>query len=297
MNDYQERLRAIIVGSHHLKRDRQVQELAKEFGMTLYQVEHDMAATAKVLEKIPTALYQCGGRACCRNRVDVPEMPGVPVIKTACLGPCKAGPVFKLEQHGDSQFFARVDTVEKADCVADFCCRARGQQTLMLNAEEAHALLLDPHHEAPQPDEIARYSFLVGCFRGQGRILGTGETFFKESEGRWEAGGRFLSLRQRAVYGDDIHTALIIISSDRALAYRDDGEERVYQPEWSPTSVSFSDMVPHRAQARDARKVITPTERGYIETLEVTTDGQTYRPYYDITHHKMERTERAHARL
>ncbi len=298
MTEYPERLRALLEGSHLIDRTTQAREVCSEFQVSPQQLEQDLAAVRSSLEPLATALYCCGGRACCRNARALPEIPGVPVIRTACLGPCKQGPVLKLKQHGDEQYFGRVDSAAKVEALVDFCLRARRQQSLMVDAREAHSLRFDPHHPHPPDPELNKLGFLCGKFRGSGRILADGQTFTKESEGRWEAGGRFLSLRQRAVYGDDIHTAVVIIGTDGATAFRDDGSRLSYEPKWFGGKLVFDDMVPHRAQARFARKVIRATEGGYRETLEVSRDGTQYRPYYEIDHLKVRRKSEAHhARL
>ena len=216
------------------------------------------------------------------------------MVETACLGPCKQAPVVKLQLEQQAQIFARVDSSKKTEAVVGYARKARQEQSLMIDSGPAQDLLFDPHHPEKKSSEMSSLSFLIGRFKGSGKILETGETFFKEVEGRWEASGRFISLRQRATYGDDVHEALVIVGETSALAYRDDGEEKRYSPQWRNNTLLFEDRVPHRARAQAARKRLIPTLVGYREELEITRDGSTYLTYYSIDH---ERLEVSHARL
>jgi hypothetical protein len=44
----------------------------------------------------------------------------------------------------------------------------------------------------------------------------------------------------------------------------------------------FADRVPHHVPAVAARKVLTPTARGYEETLELDRGRGVFEPYYSI---------------
>jgi (2Fe-2S) ferredoxin len=288
MTDYQGRLRAIVVGDERLDSERSRGEVMREFGVTTQQLESDIAATQQRLDALPVAVYCCGGAACCQKKQSLPEVPGIPVIGTSCLGPCKQGPVVKLKVRGEEQLFAGVNTPERAQSTIDFARRAAQRGSLMVDSGSAQELLMDPHHPDVQPPEMVKMQFLAGQFRGEGQILETGETFIKEVEGRWESTGRFLSLRQRASYGDDVHSAIVMIGVERAVAFRDDGTEHAYYPHWVEGSLLFDDRVPHRAHALWARKRITPHESGYSEVLEITRDGQNFIPYYTVEHRRLE---------
>ncbi len=294
MTEYQKRLRAVIVGDDRIDSPRNRREMCQEFGVTTSELERDLEQTREQLSRLNTALYSCTGAACRCRRQSFPEMPGIPVVETACLGPCKQAPVAKLQLEQQAQVFARVDSSEKTEAVVSYARKARQEQSLMIDSGPAQELLFDPHHPEKKSSAMSSLSFLVGRFKGSGTILETGESFFKEVEGRWEASGRFISLRQRATYGDDVHEALVIVGETSALAYRDDGEEKRYSPQWRNNTLLFEDRVPHRARARAARKRLIPTLVGYREELEITRDGSTYLTYYSIDH---ERLEVSHARL
>lgn len=290
MTEYQKRLRSIVSGEPRLRSARHLSETAAEFGKTPRELEVDLARTRERLSKLDVAIFCCTAPACCRRRCPFPEVAGVPVLETACLGPCKRGPVVKLKVHDQEQYFAGVDHADKAQAVIAFGRRAQARGSLMVDPGEAQVLLFDPHHPGGRPAELDRLNFLAGRFRGQGTLLETGETFLKEVEGRWESGQRFLSIRQRASYGDDVHSALIVVGENRATAYRDDGSARNYFPKWDGDSLLFDDSLPHRVHALRARKRITPTDKGYTETLEITRDGTTYSPYYIVNNLRLEAT-------
>lgn len=282
MPDYRSELTAMVVGLENRRTHRVRREAAAAFGVSAGELEEDLAATRRQLERLPVALYCCDGPHCCRRRAPLPELSGLPVIPTGCQGACKLAPLVTLAVAGQRQWLAGVDAPAKARAAVELARRAQAAGSLLVDAGEAQPLLADPHHPAHQPPALLRLSFLAGRLRGEGRTLETGETFLKEVEGRWEAGGRYLALRQRAAYGDDVHSALVIVKEDEAWAFRDDGRRLEYRPVWEGAWLVFEDLVPHHARARTARKRIRPTPAGYEEVLEVSRDGQTYQPYYEV---------------
>lgn len=129
--------------------------------------------------------------------------------------------------------------------------------------------------------------FLLGHFYGEGHYVGRPGSFQKEVTGVWEAGGQFIGLRMAVNYPlkdgrNDRHQALVLIGLNpttrqiESWAYTDGGMIHEYPLELDQGTVRFPDRPPrHDVGGRRARKVLSPTEDGYEERLEVEqADGQ-----------------------
>lgn len=152
--------------------------------------------------------------------------------------------------------------------------------------------------DGPMPREILRrLDFLTGTFRGEGTFAGRRVVFDKRLEGTWEAGGHFLALRMAARYrvGEkvtDEHGALVVVGAARegaafeADAYTDSGDRLRYAIEVDSARIVFDDRVPHETRARRARKVLTPTDWGYDEILEIAHDAGAFEAYSRVAMHR-----------
>ena len=152
----------------------------------------------------------------------------------------------------------------------------------------------DPVHEPVKPSAaLESVRFLLGHFEGTVELPLEQRSIHKEVVGCWEAGGRFLSLRMAATYRRtngswDRHQAFIILGPDEetgalvSRAYTDGGMIHEFHIVIEERRLMFADRVPHHVPAVAARKVLTPTARGYEETLELDRGLGVFEPYYSI---------------
>ncbi len=158
--------------------------------------------------------------------------------------------------------------------------------------------LLDPlpsdklaHPTKPQPRLLQKAAFLVGRFHGDGSGAKGGWRFHKQMIGAWEAGGQFLSLRMRVIspLKDgllDVHDACVMLGFNaandqlEARAYTDGGGLIDYELAWDGQRLSFPDRPPgHHLKAKRARKILSLSESGFAERLEVDIGTGTFEPY------------------
>jgi len=255
--------------------------------------------------------YLCTAQPCC-NKVGfdiseaaldaVSEEVAIPISLTGCQGPCKQAPVLSLRVGDRTEFFAQVTSSNDWRMILRFAKRAAAAGTLLIDAEHADSYRFDPVHEEPKPSvQLKHLQFLLGHFKGEGKCLMTPYTFRKEVIGTFEAGGRFIALRMDASYPlvdgrKDVHKALVVVGSEsptgaiKARAYTDGGLVREYSIESGDGQLRFDDVPPgHSRQWQRARKILSPTEYGFEERLEVETGEGTFLPYYSISMHKIAR--------
>ncbi len=147
------------------------------------------------------------------------------------------------------------------------------------------------HPPKAQPRLLQKLEFLVGHFHGDGSYAKDSQRFHKAAVGAWEAGGQFLSLRMRVVYplkDDllDVHEACVMLGCNatrhqlEARVYTDGGGLIDYQLAWDGQSLSFPDRPPgHQPTAKRARKILSPSESGFAERLEVDFGTGAFEPY------------------
>ncbi|HEX4969131.1 MAG TPA: hypothetical protein VFV44_11460 [Nitrospiraceae bacterium] len=165
---------------------------------------------------------------------------------------------------------------------------------MLVDAGTAQPFRYDPVHESVKPSAaLESVRFLLGHFEGAVELPLEQRSIHKEVVGCWEAGGRFLSLRMAATYrrtnGEwDRHQAFIILGPDDdtgalvSRAYTDGGMIHEFHIAIEEKRLIFADRVPHHVPAVAARKVLTPTARGYEETLELDRGRGVFEPYYSI---------------
>ena len=227
---------------------------------------------------------------------------GLPVALTGCQGPCKQAPLLSLRIGERSEFFAQVASAQDWQTILEFARRARGANTLMIDAGSAQRFRFDPVHDHLKPSvHLMPLHFLLGHFRGQGTYAMTSYTFHKEVIGTPEANGRFIALRMGVPYPlvdgrTDVHSALVMVgpqgSPDQfiAHAYTDAGIFREYSIDGTEGALRFDDQPPgHSNQWRRARKVLRPTAGGFEERLEVD-GGEGFVPYYTIAMRRVAET-------
>jgi hypothetical protein len=225
---------------------------------------------------------------------------GVPVSLTGCQGPCKQAPILSLRVGHRAEFFAQVTSAADWAAILSFAGRAAAAGTLQIDAGPAGFYRFDPVHEATKPSlQLQRLQFLLGHFQGEGKFSMTPYTFQKEVIGTFEAGGRFIALRMDASYPladgrKDVHKALVVVGSEpptgviRARAYTDGGLVRDYAIDSGEGHLRFDDVPPgHGKQWQRARKILSPTEYGFEERLEVENSEGTFLPYYSIAMRKV----------
>ena len=225
---------------------------------------------------------------------------GVPVSLTGCQGPCKQAPLLTLRVGQRSECFAQVTSPKDWQTVLGFATKAAAAGTLLLDAGEAQQYRFDPVHEEPKQNvHLNHLLFLMGHFRGEGKYAMTSYKFHKEVIGSFEAGGRFIALRMDASYPlpdgrKDVHKALVIVGSEsssdatKAHVYTDGGTIREYCIESVNGELYFDDVPPgHGKLWQRARKILTPTEEGFTERLEVDSGDGSFVPYYMVQMRKV----------
>lgn len=148
---------------------------------------------------------------------------------------------------------------------------------------------------------LQRLRFLLGRFRGEGRYTKGSNVFYKEMNGMWEAGGRFIGLRMTVTYPladgrRDIHEALVIVGTESTLeyftaqAYTDGGIIMNYQLAFDDDALSFADRPPteHGDKVKRARKRLTPTVGGFAEHVDVDWGDGSFQPYSVIAMQRVE---------
>jgi len=247
-------------------------------------------------------LFVCGAHPCCNAvQFDAGEetlcngaqCPGLQISKTGCQGQCKHAPIISLRVANQTQMLARVVTGEDRRSILDFAKSAVEAGTLLIDPAEAAPFLHDPAHDHGRVDaHLQPLRFLLGHFRGKGRVAKNEYTFDKEVAGTLEAGGRFIGLRMSATYPrangiKDVHKALVIVGSPssrqfKARAFTDGGIAREYDVEQQEESLQFADIPPdHSRRWKRARKVLRPIIEGFEEILEADA-GDGFVPYYTI---------------
>jgi hypothetical protein len=248
-------------------------------------------------------LFLCDGEPCQQRRrfeatsnalQHEAERIGCRISPTACQGPCKQAPVALLRVGHGCEFFAQFFHRREWEAVLDFAQRAAQTKTLLVDAGTAQPFRYDPVHEPVKPSAaLESVRFLLGHFEGTVELPLEQRSIHKEVIGCWEAGGRFLSLRMAATYrrtnGEwDRHQAFIILGPDDdtgalvSRAYTDGGMIHEFHIAIEEKRLIFADRVPHHVPAVAARKVLTPTARGYEETLELDRGRGVFEPYYSI---------------
>jgi hypothetical protein len=222
------------------------------------------------------------------------ERIGCRISPTACQGPCKQAPVALLRVGHGCELFAQFVRRREWKAVLDFTQRAADAKTLLVDAGTAQPFRYDPVHEPVKPSAaLESVRFLLGHFEGTVELPLEQRSIKKEVVGCWEAGGRFLSLRMAATYRRtngswDRHQAFIILGPDEetgalvSRAYTDGGMIHEFHIAIEERRLMFADRVPHHLSAVAARKVLTPTARGYEETLELDRGLGVFEPYYSI---------------
>jgi len=192
------------------------------------------------------------------------------------------------------ELFAQFVRRREWKAVLDFAQRAAQAKTLLVDVGTAQSFRYDPIHEPVKPSAaLESVRFLLGHFEGTVELPLEQRSIQKEVVGCWEAGGRFLSLRMAATYrrtnGEwDRHQAFIILGPDEVTgalvsrAYTDGGMIHECDIVIEERRLMFADRVPHHVSAVAARKVLTPTARGYEETLELDRGLGIFEPYYSI---------------
>jgi len=254
--------------------------------------------------------FLCDGEPCQRQRrfeatanalQYEAERIGCRISPTACQGPCKQAPVALLRVGQGCELFAQFIHRREWEAVLEFAQRAAQAKTLLVDAGTAQPFRYDPVHEPVKPSAaLESVRFLLGHFEGTVELPLEQRSIQKEVVGCWEAGGRFLSLRMAATYRRtnglwDRHHALIILGPDEktdslvSRAYTDGGMIQEFHIVIEKTRLMFADRVPHHVPAVSARKVLTPTARGYEETLELDRGRGVFEPYYSILIQRKER--------
>lgn len=220
---------------------------------------------------------------------------GVPISFTGCQGPCKQAPVLTLRTGDRSELFAQVASPGDWKTLLEFASKAHSAGTSLIDAGDAEPYRFDPVHDEPKRSvHLNRVKFLVGHFQGEGKYAMTSYVFEKEVIGTFEVSGRFIALRMGASYPlsdgrKDVHKALVIVGSDpssgkiTAHAYTDGGLIQKYSIVTGQNHLEFEDAAPgHTSQWRRARKILSPTQEGFEERLEVDSGNGQFVPYYSI---------------
>ena len=246
-------------------------------------------------------LFLCDGEPCRQRRrfeatsnalLREAEHIGCRISLTACQGPCKQAPVALLRVGHGCEFFAQFVRHRDWEAVLGFGQRAAQAKTLLVDAGTAQPFRFDPVHQPEKPSAaLESVRFLVGHFEGTVELPLEQRSIEKEVVGSWEAGGRFLSLRMAATYRTknglwDRHQVFIVLGPDEetgalvSRAYTDGGLIHEFHIVIEERRLMFADRVPHHVPAMAARKVLTPTEDGYEETLELDRGLGVFEPYY-----------------
>lgn len=248
-------------------------------------------------------LFLCDGEPCQQRRRFAAtsnalqyegERIGCQISPTACQGPCKQAPVALLRVGHGCELFAQFVRRREWEAVLSFAQRTAQAKTLLVDAGTAQPFRYDPVHEPVKPSAaLESVRFLLGHFEGAVELPLEQRSIQKEVVGCWEAGGRFLSLRMAATYrrtnGEwDRHQVFIILGPDEetgalvSRVYTDGGMIHEFDIVIEGRQLMFADRVPHHVPAVAARKVLTPTARGYEETLELDRGLGVFEPYYSI---------------
>lgn len=254
--------------------------------------------------------FLCDGKPCQqRRRFDATSQVlqseakriGCRMSPTACQGPCKQAPLAVLRVGYGCELFAQFARRREWEAVLGFAQRAAQAKTLLVDAGVAQPFRFDPVHQPEKPSvALEHVKFLLGHFEGTVELPLEQRSIQKEVVGCWEAGGRFLSLRMAATYrrtnGEwDRHQAFIILGPNEetgalvSRAYTDGGMIHEFEIVIEERRLMFADRVPHHVSAVAARKVLTPTLRGYEETLELDRGLGVFEPYYSIPIQRKER--------
>ncbi|MGH7871229.1 MAG: hypothetical protein ACREQO_03300 [Candidatus Binatia bacterium] len=248
-------------------------------------------------------LYLCAAQPCCSKMAfdtsdneltAVSRDAGLPISKTGCQGPCKQAPLLSLRIGARHQAFAQVCGEKDWRTVLAFVKAAVHAGSLLVDTGNVEEFRYDPVHDHAKPSaHLKPLRFLLGHFRGEGRYAMSSYSFHKEVIGTFEAGGRFIALRMDASYPladghKDVHKALVIVGLESASgnitahAYTDGGIVREYAIERTEQALEFADLPPgHSEQWKRARKILSPTQDGFEERLDVDA-GAGFIPYYTI---------------
>ena len=299
---------ALVVSGLGVCTDETVAELRRRIASKAIphiEVEFDasLARAKQCFAEGDAHFFLCDGKPCReRRRFDATsqglqseaERIGCRISPTACQGPCKQAPLGVLRVGHGCELFAQFSRRPEWEAVLGFAQRAAQAKTLLVDAGVAQPFRFDPVHQPEKPSAaLEQVRFLLGHFEGTVELPLEQRSIQKEVVGSWEAGGRFLSLRMAATYrratGEwDRHQAFIILGPDEetgalvSRAYTDGGMIHEFDIIIEERRLMFADRVPHHVSAVAARKVLTPTARGYEETLELDRGLGIFEPYYSI---------------
>ena len=283
--------------------DLRRQIASKEISHTEVEFDASLARAKQSFAEGDAHFFLCDGKPCQqRRRFDATSQMlqseakriGCRMSSTACQGPCKQAPLAVLRVGHGCELFAQFARRREWEAVLGFAQRAAQAKTLLVDAGVAQAFRFDPVHQPEKPSAALEHvRFLLGHFEGTVELPLEQRSIQKEVVGCWEAGGRFLSLRMAATYrrtnGEwDRHQAFIILGPDEetgalvSRAYTDGGMIHEFDIVIEERRLMFADRVPHHVSAVAARKVLTPTARGYEETLELDQGLGVFEPYYSI---------------
>jgi hypothetical protein len=266
--------------------------------------EADRALAAAVRRyRTEDALFVCAERPCAgafgfdvstEALARVTERAEMPAIATGCQGHCKHKPIVSLRVGGRREMFGGFTTPDdRADLYA-YARAAHASGSTFVPGCHVEPFRFDLEHGGGPAGQLRSVEFLSGRFSGTGSYLNDGYTFSKEVVGRYEPGGRFLTLHMQASYptadgGTDLHRALVVVGSasqngERLFgkAFTDGGEVLDYDVEWDGGYLAFDDQPPdHAMRPKRVRKTICPTSEGYDELLLVDW-GRGLEPYYRV---------------
>lgn len=266
--------------------------------------ETSLNTALAVFSSGPAKIFFCNGSACQKRRrfeasllSSLEELQTIQVQShlTDCQGPCKFAPIATLRVGTRSTMFAEFPQIKDLEKIVDFAVRATNAKTLLVDVGASLPFHFDPsHEEGPSSNRLSPVEFLLGHFVGSGHCPSKNYKFTKEVMGAWEVGGRFLALRMAATYElksglKDMHQALVILGLDPengewiGRAFTDGGLLKDFHVTLDDGRIIFPESIPHGSEAKNARKVLTPTVQGYIEVLELDYDGSgVYLPYYRV---------------
>jgi hypothetical protein len=283
---------------------------SKAISHTEVEFDASLARAKQSFAEGDAHFFLCDGKPCQqRRRFDATsevlqseaKRIGCRMSPTACQGPCKQAPLAVLRVGLGCELFAQFARRREWESVLGFAQRAAQAKTLLIDAGAAQPFRFDPVHQPEKPSAaLESVRFLLGHFEGAVELPLEQRSIQKEVIGCWEAGGRFLSLRMAATYrktnGEwDRHQAFIILGPDEetgalvSRAYTDGGMFHEFDVVIEESRLMFADRVPHHVSAMAARKVLTPTARGYEETLELDRGLGVFEPYYSIPIQRKER--------
>jgi len=299
---------ALVVSGLGVCMDKTVSDLrryveSKTITHTSMEFEASLERAKQHFAQGDAHFFLCDGEPCQQRRrfegtfnalQSEAERIGCRISPTACQGPCKQAPVGLLRVGHGCELFAQFVHRREWEAVLGFVQRAAQAKTLLVDAGRAQPFRFDPVHQPEKPSAALEHvRFLLGHFEGAVELPLEQRSIQKEVVGCWEAGGRFLSLRMAATYRRtngswDRHQAFIILGPDEetgalvSRAYTDGGMIHEFHIVIEERRLMFADHVPHHVPAVAARKVLTPTTRGYEETLELDRGLGVFEPYYSI---------------